>query len=116
VNIALIIIGGFYAFLAIGSASGKFFRNPQVIAGVKSVGVSDRYIPVLAVLEILGGLGLILGIWSRSLAIAAVTGLILYFFGAVCAHIRVRDSFKNSVPPAVLTLLGVVVLLLEAHR
>jgi len=28
----------------------------------------------------------------------------------------VRDSFKNSVPPAVLTLLGVVVLLLEAHR
>jgi len=115
-RLALDLIGGFYALIAVGSASGKLTKNPQVIASLTHVGVKDSFVKILAFLEILGGVGLAAGIAAKWLGLAAAIGLTLFFLGAIIAHLRVKDAPKNIVPPFVLFALGVVVTLLEAHR
>ncbi len=115
-TIALVIVGGFYAAIALGSAAGKLTKNEQVIASLTGVGVKPSFVPVLAILEILGAAGLVVGIWSKPLGLAAAVCLALYFAGAVIAHLRVRDKAAAVIPPFVLMVIGIATSLLEAHR
>ena len=61
-TIALNIFGALLAFAAIGSAISKLKKVPDVMAAMAKVGVKPNQIPVLACLEIAGGLGIIAGI------------------------------------------------------
>ena len=115
-SIALVIVGGLYAAITVGSAAGKLTKNEQVLASLTGVGVKDSFVPVLAVLELLGAAGLVVGIWSKPLGLAAAVCLALYFAGAVLAHVRVKDKAATIVPPFILMALGIAVSLLEAHR
>ena len=85
-KIALDIFGAVLAFAAIGSAISKLLKVPDVMAAMDSVGVKPGQVPVLAVLEIAGGLGIILGIWVPQLGTLAAICLALYFAGALIAH------------------------------
>jgi uncharacterized membrane protein YphA (DoxX/SURF4 family) len=85
-TIALNIFGALLAFAAIGSAVSKLKKVPDVMAAMAKVGVKPNQIPVLAYLEIAGGLGIILGIWSKTLGIASSVCLVLYFAGALLKH------------------------------
>ena len=51
-------------------------------------------------------LGLLLGIWSPWVGLAAGVGLVLYFVGAVVSHLRVSDI--KGIGPAVFMLLVAV--------
>jgi len=59
-TIALDIFGALLAFAAIGSAISKLKKVPDVMEAMAKVGVKPNQIPVLASLEIAGGLGMIL--------------------------------------------------------
>ena len=85
-TIALIIFGSLLAFAAIGSAISKLKKVPDVMAAMEKVGVKPNQIPVLAYLEIAGGLGIIAGIWSKPLGILSSACLLLYFLVAVAIH------------------------------
>lgn len=85
-TIALIIFGALLTFAAIGSAIAKLVKVPDVMASMKSVGVKSNQIPILAYLEIAGGLGIIAGIWNKPLGILASACLVLYFAGALFTH------------------------------
>ncbi|MEI6700945.1 MAG: DoxX family protein [Actinomycetota bacterium] len=63
-TIAQIMTGTLRGFLATASATGKLTKRPDVIASMTRVGVPERQIPALAGLELLGSLGLIMGIWK----------------------------------------------------
>lgn len=79
---------------AIVVASGvmKLRREPMVVKSIHElVGVPLRYLPWLAACEFAGGTGLIAGIFWRPLGLAAATGLVLYFIGAIVGHVRVGD-------------------------
>ena len=56
-TIALIIFGSLLSFAAIGSAISKLKKVPDVMAAMNKVGVKPNQVPVLALLEIAGGLG-----------------------------------------------------------
>ena len=115
-KIALLTVGTILTFLSLFSAIGKFRKMENVIAAMHHVGVKDAQIPLLATLEAFGGLGLIVGIWSRPLGIAAASGLVLYFLAAVAAHLRKQDKVKDFAPALFIFLLSAVVLLLELKR
>jgi len=114
--VALIVLAVLLGLAAGGSALQKLRRDPRVVESMHSVGVTDSRIPLLAILEILGVIGLIIGIWIPWLGVAAAGGLVLYFLGAVIAHVRVRSAVKEAMPAVVILLIAVATLVLELAR
>ena len=91
-TIALVIFASLLAFAAIGSAIAKLKKVPDVMASMASVGVTPNQVPLLAALEIAGGLGIIVGIWVPALGLAATIGLVLYFAGALLTHLKKKHG------------------------
>jgi hypothetical protein len=111
-SIAYIVAASVFALMMFFSASFKLMLHPGAVRGIHEVvGVPLVYFPVLAGLEIAGGLGLLAGIIRPRLGVAGAIGLVLYFIGAILAHVRVGDwdGLKSPIFPllfavAVLTL------------
>ena len=115
-KIALDIVAGLLALAALASAVGKLKKTPDVVKTLTSVGVTPQQIPLLAGLEILGALGLAVGIWSKPLAVAASIGFVAYFLGAVASHVRAKGKFSELIAPGALMLLAFATVILELHR
>jgi len=109
--VATVIVSVLLALVALGSAGAKLAKHPKVIESVTAVGVPTNRVPILAMLEIAGAVGVILGLWVAPLGIAAGIGLVLYFIGATAAHVRLHDNEYQ--PPAVLALLAAVAVVLR---
>jgi uncharacterized membrane protein YphA (DoxX/SURF4 family) len=87
------------------SARMKLVRDPRAVEVISDVvGVPVRFFPVLALLEIAGGVGLLVGIGVKPLGVAAGVGLIVYFVVAISSHLRVRDLVGEHVGPAAVLL------------
>ena len=96
---------------AVGAGVGcwmNYVRHPIPIAAAKSVQVPQSWTIPLGTILGAGALGLLAGIAVPALGIAAATGLVLYFIGAVIAHLRVRDYALG--PAAVFLALTVATL------
>lgn len=115
-TIALIVLATLLGLAAGGSALQKLRRDPMVMASMRAVGVPESRVSLLAVLEILGAIGLIVGIWIPWVGVAATAGLALYFLGAVIAHVRVRSAAKEALPAVVILLIALVTLALQLAR
>ncbi len=103
------------ALIALVSAMGKLSKMPQVIESMTHVGVKPNQIPQLAYLEILGALGLLIGIAVPVLGLVSAIALMLYFLGAVAAHLRIKDKFKDFAPALFLAVLfGVLAYLISS--
>jgi hypothetical protein len=111
----------FSAYVAVGiltaaansfAAAMDFLRPAWLIGNMTRVGVTHRALCPLAVLKIAGALGLLIGIGVPPLGVAAAIGLILFFIGAITAHVRVRDY--SSIPfPGMFLLLAIASLVLR---
>src|SRR5262245_50354625 len=78
----------------------KVRRDPRTTTIIHEVvGVPLKFFPFLATCEFAGAIGLLAGIVWPPLGLAASTGLVLYFVGALIAHVRVGD-FKGLGPAA----------------
>lgn len=100
------------AVMLLASAMGKLSKQQPVVENMAKAGVNPDQFPALAALQILGAIGLVLGFWWEWIGIAAAIGVVLYFVGAVAAHIRNGD--RQVAVPAGLLVLAVVVLWLMA--
>ena len=80
------------ALMVAFSGIGKVRRDPRQVKVIhETVGVPLKYLPLLAVCEFAGALGLVAGIWWPALGVAAAIGLVIYFVGAIVSHLRVGD-------------------------
>ncbi|CCQ15007.1 putative integral membrane protein [Rhodococcus sp. AW25M09] len=109
--ILTLIISVLLAVALTFSAVGKLTRNDSVIPMLEQVGVPPDKIPWLAYLEILGAVGLLVGLAVWPIGVAAAVGVVLYFVGAVAAHLRVKD--KEFAPAAGLAVFAVAALVLR---
>jgi hypothetical protein len=109
--LATVIVTALLVAGLLGSAAGKVTKQAAVITNLTAVGVPEQRIPLLAIPETAGALGLVGGLFWWPIGIAAAIGVIIYFVLAVSAHIRVRD--KNFGPAAFLLVLGVADLILR---
>jgi hypothetical protein len=83
-----------------GMAVADLARARFVVANSAEVGVPQSWLPPLATLKGAGAAGLLLGLLGvRPLGIAAAIGLVLFFTGALAAHVRAR-VFHNIAFPA----------------
>ncbi|MBY8875511.1 DoxX family protein [Micromonospora sp. PLK6-60] len=87
--------------------TAKVIRADFVLRNCAEVGLSARWIPYLAVVEGAGVIGLVLGLLGvRPFGLAAALGLVLFFVGAILAHVRAR-VFHNIAFPVVFLVLAV---------
>ncbi|MEY2672329.1 MAG: hypothetical protein RLZZ508_206 [Actinomycetota bacterium] len=115
-NIALIVLGSLLAIASIGSGFGKLKKVPQVMQSMEAVGVKPNQVPVLAALEIAGGLGLIAGIWIQPLGQLAAVCLALYFVGAVFSHLAKKHKVAEFGPAFAILLIAIAVAYLQLQR
>ena len=94
-------------FVLIGSmtvAGRKMF-----VENFRRFGYPQWFRIVTGSLEVLGGIGLLIGIWLPWLAALASTGLTLVMLGAVFTEIRTREPLQKIVLPFVMGALAIVV-------
>ena len=101
---AYLFITILFAVMVTFSAVGKVRRDPKVVHAIEEVvGVPLKHFPLLAACEFAGALGLVVGIWLPWAGLAAGVGLVIYFVGAVAAHLRVGDL--KGIGPALFMLM-----------
>jgi uncharacterized membrane protein YphA (DoxX/SURF4 family) len=112
--IATVIVSVILALALTLSAAMKLRRHPQIVESIHGVvGVPLDRFWVLAALELAAAAGLIIGLWVAPLGIAAATGSVAYFVGAIIAHLRVRDT-KGVANPVIPLALSIAALVLRA--
>lgn len=80
------------AALAYGYAATLNFVGAESVRVVADrVRISQRWMIPLGLLLAAGAVGLLIGLAVPVLGIAAASGLVVYFVGALSAHIRVHD-------------------------
>lgn len=104
------------AVVTAGIALPDLIPAEFVLANSARVNVPRSWLPTLAVLKLAGAGGLVVGLLGLTgIGIAAATGLVLYFVGAVIFHVRAR-VFSNIAFPGGYLLLSIASLaLLVAH-
>ena len=103
-DIAYVVTAVLLSVVLIGSGTAKLRRVPQVVEGLGKANVPDSWFPPLALVEFAGAAGLLIGIGVRPLGLAAAVGVVLYFVGAVGAHLRAGDRAGVGTPAGVLVL------------
>jgi hypothetical protein len=98
------------------AAIADWSRAKSVLANAAKVGVPQSWLPLLAALKAAGAAGLLVGLTGvRIVGIAAATGLILFFIGAVVAHLRAR-VYPSIVFPGCFLALATASLVLAAAQ
>lgn len=86
-------------------AVANFARAKFVLANAAEVGLPPSWLPMLGALKAAGAVGLLLGLLGvRFVGIAAAIGLVLFFVGAMAAHIRARVFYNITFPGTFLVL------------
>ena len=115
-TILLIILTALLAFASIGSAIAKLKKVPDVMTMMASVGITPRQVTLLAYLEIAGGLGLIVGYWSKLLGSLSAACLALYFAGAFVSHLRKKHKPKDFAAALGIFVIALLTTYLQLQR
>jgi hypothetical protein len=111
--IAHVAVSVSMSLLTIISGVAKLRLAPHVVKVIHhDVRVPMAWFPWLAACEFAGAVGLLIGIAWPPLGLAAAIGLIVYFLGAIIAHVRVGD-FKGLGAPTFLWGLAVACLVTQ---
>lgn len=89
-----------------------FVHAESAVANATRVGLPLSAMIPLGVLKVAGAVGLLVGIGMPAIGVAAAVGLVLYFVGALTAHVRVR-WFSAMPYPGGFFLLAVAALTLR---
>jgi hypothetical protein len=104
-SVASAVVSIVLAAMLIASAVMKFIKQKQVVAGITGLGVPLNWFPFLGAAELAGAVGLIAGLAVAPLGLAAATGVIVYFIGAVVTHLRAGDrAIASPLLPGVLAV------------
>ncbi|WP_369148652.1 DoxX family protein [Streptomyces sp. R44] len=92
-------------FLPLGAA--KIAAVPFMRQAAAHLGMSPGLYRVVGALEMAGAVGLVLGLASAPIGVAAAIGLALLMTAAAVVHLRHPDPLVRALPAAVLALTAV---------
>jgi hypothetical protein len=114
---AYAIVTAFTIVANVFVAVADLARARFVIANMQEVGVPRSWLMPLGVLKGAGAAGLLLGLLGlRFLGIAAAIGLLVFFAGALVAHVRARVFHNIAFPAAFFALAAATTALAVAAR
>ena len=89
------------------SAALKVERNERSVYVVHELAhVPLALFPALVAVELAGAIGLVVGLWSTPIGVAASAGAVTYFVGAMAAHLIAGHpaAVSKPLPPAMLAV------------
>ena len=98
------------AFGLLGSA--KLAAVPAMRGRAEHVGYSVDAYRGIGVMEILAAVGILVGAVFPVIGVVAATGLVLLLAGALVAHLRNGDGFRELAPALVLGVVAVAFVVL----
>jgi hypothetical protein len=102
---SLYVVTVITAVVTAAVAIPDFIPAGFVLANSARVHVPRSWLPMLGTLKLAGAAGLLVGlVGPPAIGIAAATGLVLFFIGAVIAHLRARVLYNIAFPGAYLGL------------
>lgn len=113
--VAYVVLTVVAALAAAAGAWMNFTHHPIPVAAAKQVQVPQSWMVPLGTLQGAGALGLTIGFVVPPIGLAAATGLVLYFIGAVIAHLRVGDRHQGAALSA-LALVSATLAVTVAHQ
>lgn len=105
------VVAIFLIIVCVVSALGDFAKVPSLVETMTRLGVAVNFLPVLGAIKLAAAIAAGIGLAVDAVAIAAAVVLVVYFAGAVIAHTRVKDSFRDSGAAFVLLTVSGVYLL-----
>ncbi len=115
-SVLLAVLTGFLTLVCVGSSVADWKKDPRIVESMDRMKVPTGVIPALPLFKMAGAAGIVLGLWSKPLGIAAGIGLVLYFVGAVYFHVRAKDPMKDTGPAVLMLLISVLIVLLQIAR
>jgi uncharacterized membrane protein YphA (DoxX/SURF4 family) len=94
------------------SGASKLVAHPISIEARNKLAVPATVWSLLGAAEIAGAAGVLVGLNTRPLGIAAAAGLVLVGIGAVGAHRRAHDSLATAAPALIALALAIAMLAL----
>jgi hypothetical protein len=107
---AYLVVTLLLAAYLVFSAAADFARWHKVLTAMARAGVPESWLPTLGLLKGAAGVGLLAGIAVPAIGMAAATGTIVFFVGAIVTHLRPR--FYSFGAPASFLVLAVAALAL----
>lgn len=107
-SIITIILQSFLIIMFLISGVGKIVGVKMQVEVFEHVRMPQWFRVVTGFLVLAGVAGLIAGYWNKSLLSLSALWLAGIMFGAVCSHIRVKDTFKQMFPAFLLMVLLLV--------
>jgi hypothetical protein len=113
---ACVVVTLFTAVITAAVGVADLIPAGFVLANSAEVHVPCSWLPMLGIVKLAGAIGLLVGLVTLpAIGIAAATGLLLFFIGALIAHVRARALYNIAFPGAYLALSAASLVLLTAQ-
>lgn len=100
------LLQGMLALMFLMAGVGKLVGLKIHVDGFEHWKLPQWFRVVTGVVELLGCAFLIIGFWASDYAVCGALILGVTGIGGILTHIRVKDSFKNTLPITILALLS----------
>lgn len=115
-NVIGVAFGAVLLLACVVTAVADITRHPAVTEQLHHLGIAPGLGPWLGASKIALAAGVVAGVWSRTVAVVVGVLVVVYFAGAIAAHVRVRDRFGRLAPALVLSWTGAVFTLSSLAR
>ena len=113
---ACVVVTLFTAVITAAVGVADLIPAGFVLANSAEVHVPRSWLPMLGIVKLAGAIGLLVGLVTLpAIGIAAAMGLLLFFIGALIAHVRARALYNIAFPGAYLALSAASLVLLTAQ-
>lgn len=102
-GLAVIVVSIVVAAVFVGAGVAKITEQQRMVDSADHFELSHRAHRMIGALEIAGAVGLLLGLLWSPIGIIAAIGLLVLMIGALCFHVRAKDSVQEVTPAIVVT-------------
>jgi putative oxidoreductase len=112
-NILAIVLQALLGLVFLMAAFGKISGQKMHVDSFTKWGFPQWFRVMTGLVELVGAVGFIVGIWTNSWAAVAGLLLAITMLIAMLVHVKIKDPLKDTFPSIVLFILSLVVLLLQ---
>lgn len=92
----LVLVGALLIVICVLSAIADLTKVPSVVEVMGRLGLPTSALVPLALIKLAAAVAVFVGFFNVGFAVTAGAALVVYFTGAVIAHARVSDPFRES--------------------